>query len=309
MPKYTDTGKTGEIGTDILSLLVKRELSWVFREQAKSDLGIDGQIEVVNEDKEGSGRLIAVQLKTGQSYLKHETEEGFQYYGNNSHLKYWLNHSLPVIVVLCDDRIDVCYWVEVSRSNVKKTASGWNVLVPKSQTISSAQINNLKAIAGAPAHHDIVELALFKFMGDKHHAHSATGRLDICPLIDEPRDFHGFSYLGRFEVTNELVFISHYYDIYKDFDESIIYRDLELRKYNTESWALSEKTHKLMLFIISEDKENLKSYKKIVEDVGPLENVEIYRLLYKYDPLGVVSASRFYDLTELDEGNNEIYLY
>jgi hypothetical protein len=309
MTKYPDTEKTGDIGVDILSLKVKRELSWIFREQAKSDLGIDGQIEIVNENKEGTGRLIAVQLKTGKSYLKYETTESYTYYGKNDHLNYWINHSLPVIVVLCDDIEDVCYWVEITRANIKRTTSAWNVLVPKKQTISKSYANDFISIAGAPAHPDIVELALYKFIGEKYHSHSSEGRLDICPLIDTPRDFYGFPYLARFDKTNELTFIAHHFDIYRDFKSSDIDEYLLLREENTSSWALSEKTHKLIIFVISEDVEKLKSYKDITKSYQNLDNVEIYRLVYRYDYLLSGELSKFYELIELDTDDNEIYIY
>ena len=44
------------------------KMGWFFREQTVSDFGIDAQVEIEECDKP-VGRLIALQIKSGQSYF------------------------------------------------------------------------------------------------------------------------------------------------------------------------------------------------------------------------------------------------
>jgi hypothetical protein len=41
----------------------------IFRETSNSDTGVDGQLEEVDEQCHATGRIMAVQIKSGSSYL------------------------------------------------------------------------------------------------------------------------------------------------------------------------------------------------------------------------------------------------
>jgi hypothetical protein len=79
--------------------IVSDDLRWIFRDLRKADLGIDAQIELVSPEKRGTGRLIAAQIKCGPSFLG-APESGFVFRGKSKHLRYWIEHSLPVMVIL-----------------------------------------------------------------------------------------------------------------------------------------------------------------------------------------------------------------
>jgi hypothetical protein len=63
------TALTDREGVAIFQRIVSRDLGWIFREQTVVDQGVDGQVEVAIEGH-GTGRLIAVQIKSGSSYFK-----------------------------------------------------------------------------------------------------------------------------------------------------------------------------------------------------------------------------------------------
>ncbi|WP_354387037.1 DUF4365 domain-containing protein [Vibrio owensii] len=308
MPSYFESEEVGDIGIDLVSLLVKRSLSWIFREQPKNDLGIDGHIEIVNDQREGTGRLLAAQIKAGNSFFKHETEIGFTFYGKNKHLQYWLLHSLPVILILCDIESDTCYWVEISRTSVEHTDKGWKVLVPKHQVLDIESKQQLIDIAGMPQHTDIVELSLFRFLNEKYHKYSKTGRLDICPLMHEPRDFMYFTCLAEFEKSSEIVFIAHHYDIYEDFSTNHVEKYLSWRDMN-KSYGDKGVATKLLIFHISDSKEKLVTSEEINELVERSDNIEICGLLYSHSSLADPKDGKFYSLTEFDDAGEEIYFY
>lgn len=309
MPRYSANDMTGDIGVDLVSLKVKKAFSWVFREQTKNDLGIDGHIEVVNESREGTGRLIAVQIKAGASYFKHDSDEGFTYYGDAKHLKYWLLHSLPVLVILCDESSGVCYWVEISRSNVTRTKAGWNVLVPKKQTLSKKFKKELLLVAGMPQHADIIELALFRFLAEKYHKYSSFGRLDICPLLHEPRDFMYFTCLGEMERNGRCIYIAHHHDIYEDFSSEVLDKFISWRELNIRSCNHNNPAPKLYVYAISEDKGALSVVRENHGTGMTPPRVEVFTLHYRHTSMVRPEDGKFYHLVEIDEEGNEVYFY
>ncbi len=126
--KANSNSRIGRIGVAGTQLIFER-LGWIFREQSVEDYGIDAHVEVV-ENAKATGRLIALQIKSGESWFKEKTSSGFVFRGDREHLEYWKNHSLPVIVVLYHDGEKIAYWQVVNSSNVKKTNKAWKLVIP-----------------------------------------------------------------------------------------------------------------------------------------------------------------------------------
>lgn len=77
------------------------EMESIWRPTPNNDLGIDGQIEFLEEGTSiSSGVILAVQVKSGPSYFAHSQENGFNYYPASKHRKYWGRINLPVILIL-----------------------------------------------------------------------------------------------------------------------------------------------------------------------------------------------------------------
>ena len=72
---------------------------WAFRSQHVKDYGIDAHTEPFDGLHQPSGRLLALQIKSGDSYFRDETDDGWWYWGENKHLRYWLGHVLPVLIM------------------------------------------------------------------------------------------------------------------------------------------------------------------------------------------------------------------
>jgi hypothetical protein len=132
------------IGVLEFGLALAREFGWIFREQPISDVGIDGHIELVTRGK-AQGKLIAVQVKTGNSYLRN-TKEGQVFYGDNKHLDYWLNHSLPVLLVVYTPRHKALQWVEIRPNNIDRNSKGWKVVIPEDNTFDRNSVDKLLKI-------------------------------------------------------------------------------------------------------------------------------------------------------------------
>jgi len=110
---------------------VQKKLGWLFREQPKEDFGIDAHVEVADGEAV-EGRLLALQIKTGPSFFRERGDGGWWFRPDSSHVRYWVNHSLPVVIVLADLESERCFWELMNPSSLVKTSGGnWKVLIPE----------------------------------------------------------------------------------------------------------------------------------------------------------------------------------
>ena len=108
-PKRQKTDKTAEIGVNSVSRIVNDDFGWIFRRTHKEhDFGVDGYIDYVTKEGSVSGKFIAVQIKTGKSYLSLRGTN-FWYRDSIPHLNYFLNVPIPVVIILCDPNTRICY--------------------------------------------------------------------------------------------------------------------------------------------------------------------------------------------------------
>jgi hypothetical protein len=56
-----------------------------------------------------TGKLLGLQIKWGESFFKERTPNTIIYRGDKEHLQYWLNHKLPILIVLYDPATDTAY--------------------------------------------------------------------------------------------------------------------------------------------------------------------------------------------------------
>ncbi|MEU9382489.1 DUF4365 domain-containing protein [Streptomyces sp. NPDC048279] len=141
-------------GVSAVSLLAATELGWLFREQETSDVGVDAHLEVVTGASIAArttgtptGRLLAVQIKSGESQFTAVAEGGWWYPCDAAHVAYWRNHSLPVTLLLFDPRTKRVHWQHVTADTLVSTGKHYKVLVPVDQQINQA---NAEAL-GQPA--------------------------------------------------------------------------------------------------------------------------------------------------------------
>ncbi len=122
---------------------------WAFRSQYVKDYGIDAHTEPFDGPHQPSGRLLALQIKSGDSYFREEADGGWWYRGENKHLRYWLGHVLPVLVVLYNPDSKTLYWQHVTEDRVEYTDREWKIVIPRHQVLSAGAAAELRAIADA----------------------------------------------------------------------------------------------------------------------------------------------------------------
>ncbi|MDJ0412653.1 DUF4365 domain-containing protein [Rhodococcoides fascians] len=103
-----DTSGTDREAVHLSGLRIERTFKFAFREQQTSDYGIDAHVEI-KRAAIATGRLVGLQIKGGDSYFKEENSDGWKYRPSKRHVSYWLEHSLPVFLLLADLTTDEIY--------------------------------------------------------------------------------------------------------------------------------------------------------------------------------------------------------
>lgn len=297
LPIASAEDRLGDQGMRIVDRIVSEDLGWVFRDQTRKDYGIDALIELVHSDHRVTGRMIAAQIKCGKSWFAKTTADGsgWTYRGELRHLNYWLGHSLPVILVLCDPDTDVCYFTHVAAPRVRETSMGWSIDVLRSQTLDAEARKQLERLTRAPQRTDVIQFALLQHLVDRW-----GDRLTICPILEAPRDFHRFAHLIEVKGETGGTFGVHFIDASVRLPSvEAIQEELEWRAYNERATGGGIKD--LMLFVVGDDPESVRLSLEARELVEKSPNLRLYRLLY--DDEWLIS------LTEIDANDQRVRLY
>lgn len=102
-----EVGRKGEI---FFENFITTEFEWIYRPvHQETDNGIDGYVDIVI-DGYVTGQYIAVQIKTGKSYLKNRTKYGIKYYVGKKHINYYKNNPAFVLLIVIDIDTKKMYW-------------------------------------------------------------------------------------------------------------------------------------------------------------------------------------------------------
>jgi hypothetical protein len=139
-----DSDNTGRWGVHIAAAAFEA-IGFAFREQLTSNFGIDAHIEP-RCDSCGTGELIALQIKSGDSYFREVVDGGWLLRTDQEHADYWLKHALPVIITQVDITEDRVYWASVTRHSVEFTTRGAKILIPKHQRVDVESLPALRTL-------------------------------------------------------------------------------------------------------------------------------------------------------------------
>jgi len=127
------------VGVHKFGLFVAEHSNWVFREQPIVDVGVDAIIEQTI-DRNPNGVMIACQIKNGNGNFYISKDEKLVYYVSHVHREYWINHDLPVILILIDDN-GIIYWGLLNHNTIEKAELKFKTEIPKSQKLLPENIN------------------------------------------------------------------------------------------------------------------------------------------------------------------------
>ncbi|HDZ9230225.1 TPA: DUF4365 domain-containing protein [Vibrio cholerae] len=86
----------------------------IFRETSSSDVGIDGQLELVSDDGTATGMLLGVQVKSGDSFVDNISGI-FSFKSNKEHFEYWQQLRIPIIGVVYSPTLKKASWFDLTK--------------------------------------------------------------------------------------------------------------------------------------------------------------------------------------------------
>jgi hypothetical protein len=110
-------------------------------------VGIDGQIEFVNDTGEVVGHLVAAQVKSGSSYF-HDHGSEWRFHPDPKHRSYWERYPLPVLLFLHSPADGATYWAD-ARQALRRPGAPAYVPVPKANLLRDATREQLFSTVGA----------------------------------------------------------------------------------------------------------------------------------------------------------------
>ncbi|PWI49626.1 hypothetical protein CEE45_00410 [Candidatus Heimdallarchaeota archaeon B3_Heim] len=116
---FTDKDRTEREGVNFVAQIVN-EMGSIWRETTQIDIGIDGEIELV-EGRKSSGFYYFIQIKSGESYFKNRSEVGFSFFPQKKHIEYWRKLPLPVLIIIYSPKRKKAYWNVFQRFSSDKS--------------------------------------------------------------------------------------------------------------------------------------------------------------------------------------------
>jgi tetratricopeptide (TPR) repeat protein len=175
------TRNTERTGVHSVGVRVEDGLNWLFRELPVNDFGVDAHIEQCIADRP-TGKLIGVQIKSGESYFREADSESVVFRHSLRHLEYWLNYSVPVVIVLVHPERQEYIWELVSTATATRLDAGGRIRIPRQQRFDASAIPKFEEIlANATTLASLKELE--HRAAEEHFQHGQ--RLSAESLYDE----------------------------------------------------------------------------------------------------------------------------
>ncbi|MBR1671931.1 MAG: DUF4365 domain-containing protein [Fretibacterium sp.] len=135
----SDASQESRMGVYAASRLTARLPGLILREQRGGDTGLNAHLEVVEEYPK-MGKVVGLQVRADGEDGVERTARGYVCRGEMAHVAYWLQHSLPVIVMVYEQGRDRLAWEAVSPDTIEISGQHWELLVPYDQLYGAESI-------------------------------------------------------------------------------------------------------------------------------------------------------------------------
>ncbi|MDR1048783.1 MAG: DUF4365 domain-containing protein [Synergistaceae bacterium] len=116
----------------------------VFREQRSGDTGLNAHLEIT-EDFSKAGKTIGLQVRSDENTHLERSARGYICRGEMSHLVYWLQHALPVLVMLYEQKSDRILWEFAGAETVEIGSGEWELVIPYDQVYGPESVAAITA--------------------------------------------------------------------------------------------------------------------------------------------------------------------
>lgn len=151
-----DTKNIERIGVNAVSLAFEK-LGWTFRERQHSDFGIDADVEQ-KIDGDRTNCHIALQIKSGDSYIKVKKNGKITFSIDPFHYDYWLQSDRPVLILLYDYDSEKIYWEQVRLAIMQQSVKYKKIEINPTKILDESCVEELNDIVSTYVKHNICNI-------------------------------------------------------------------------------------------------------------------------------------------------------
>lgn len=173
MKEYKKRSVNGNAGEYLAAHRFTKVLQWPYR-MLDVDLGVDGEIEILDAKGASTSDIIKVQVKSFNSISKTTSKK---IYVKGNHIQYWKKFCLPIIVVCVDLSKDKVYWTPVTATECYQSDGVSQIITIDllSDELTLACKAKLQALVSPAASKDIGQIM--------------TSMRDLYNIIKDQNDF------------------------------------------------------------------------------------------------------------------------
>lgn len=108
--RYVPSAQTGDTGIAYIRYIAS-QTGLIYRPFENVDLGVDGALEFINENREPSGDLVLVQAKSGSSFIR---SDAYYLQADRDHFETWARYSIPIVGIVHNPTKADARWVNIS---------------------------------------------------------------------------------------------------------------------------------------------------------------------------------------------------
>lgn len=145
MTRYNSTDRLGVVEVEKIFL----QFNWIPRTILQTDVGIDMTVEIC---KNGNpiGKFIGVQIKTGVRYFKEKSGNSIVFRSDKTHIYYWINNSLPILIVLHNVNNKTTIWQVINKQTVEPTGNNFKIKIPISNVLEKRFADIIERLTETP---------------------------------------------------------------------------------------------------------------------------------------------------------------
>lgn len=289
---------TERLGINQVENIFLNEFQWIPRNVLQSDVGIDMEVEICDNGTP-TGQLLGIQIKSGTSFFKNNSHGDVVYRGTLVHLNYWLNHSLPIIIILHNPMTKLTIWQQIEEKKIKINEKGWSIEIPTSQVLNKSSKNKIEKLNKYPLYFQRLQrLAVHrKLMSEIQSEESEKIVVHIEKWVNKTIGRASIEIIKIENDGNEILLNEGSYIHFSIEDLNLLFPWAEFQidddyyaehDYNNfmDEYGIWDHEEKKMIGEVID----YRDYKSRLANIRPIEDgsgeIHLYRLIFSLNPLG-----------------------
>jgi hypothetical protein len=116
--QYEKRTASGDAGEYFAAYTITRLFGWPCRLYGV-DLGVDGEVEIIDDHRTSVGDIIKIQIK---AFDDEESKSTVSIYVEDRHIQYWKKYCLPVVLCAVDLHRESVYWKQITATEAYESS-------------------------------------------------------------------------------------------------------------------------------------------------------------------------------------------